>query len=131
MRNRGSVVIIDNKQVVLIKRVRDGEVYYVYPGGGIEAGETPEETARREAFEELGVTVELEDCIAVIDYHGKQYFYLAYILNGQMGTGSGEEFLDTSRGTYEPLWMDIDQLPSLDVRPGEVSERVLSLNIHL
>jgi 8-oxo-dGTP diphosphatase len=131
LRNRGSVVIVDNKQVVLIKRVRDGDVYYVFPGGGIEAGETPGETAVREAFEELGVKVEVRECLAVVDFLGKQYFYLAEILSGKIGTGSGEEFLNHSRGTYEPMWVNINQLPSLDVRPAEVSERVSSLKIHL
>ncbi|WP_331460476.1 NUDIX hydrolase [Gracilibacillus suaedae] len=40
MRNRGSVVIIENKKVGLIKRIRDGSVYYVFPGGGIENGKS-------------------------------------------------------------------------------------------
>lgn len=55
MRNRGSVVIVENDKVGLIQRIRDSSVYYVFPGGGIENGETPEEGAKREAFEELVV----------------------------------------------------------------------------
>lgn len=38
MRDRGSVVIIKNNKVGLIKRIREGSVYYVFPGGGIEIG---------------------------------------------------------------------------------------------
>lgn len=41
MRDRSSVVLIENNKVGLIKRIRDGSVYYVFPGGGIEDGETP------------------------------------------------------------------------------------------
>ncbi len=37
--------------VGLIKRIRNGSVYYVFPGGGIEEGENPETGAKREAFE--------------------------------------------------------------------------------
>lgn len=57
MRNRGSVVIVENDKVGLIQRIRDGSVYFVFPGGGIENEETPEEGAKREAFKELGVEV--------------------------------------------------------------------------
>jgi len=50
MEDRGSVVIIENKQVALIKRNKDDVVYYVFPGGGIEGDETPEVGAKREAL---------------------------------------------------------------------------------
>ncbi|WP_338035426.1 NUDIX domain-containing protein [Halobacillus ihumii] len=63
MRDRGSVVLIDNKKVGLIKRTRNGSVYYVFSGGGIEVGENPETGAKREAFEELGVTVKVKECL--------------------------------------------------------------------
>lgn len=66
MRNRGSVVISQGSKVCLIKRVRDNSVYFVFPGGGIEA-DTPEQAAKREAFEELGVTVELKECLVELE----------------------------------------------------------------
>jgi len=62
MRNRASVVIVENNKVALIRRVREGLVYYVFPGGGIENGETPEEASKREAFEELGEEVQVNEC---------------------------------------------------------------------
>ena len=43
MRDRGSAVLIENNQVTLIKRIKNGATYYVFPGGGIEEGQTPEE----------------------------------------------------------------------------------------
>ena len=45
--------------IALIERVRDGTTYYVFPGGIVEEGETAPAAAMREAFEELGVYVEL------------------------------------------------------------------------
>ncbi|WP_342576245.1 NUDIX domain-containing protein [Solibacillus sp. FSL K6-1781] len=71
--------------------MRDGIIYYVFPGGGIEKGETPEEAAKKEAFEELGVEVMVNECIAKIEYNGTLYFFLSEIINGTFGTGQGED----------------------------------------
>jgi len=129
MRNRGSVVIVENGKVVLIQRIRDGSVYYVFPGGGIENGETPEAAAKREALEELGVEVKINECLSKVEYNGTQYFFLAEIISGALGNGQGEEYTDKNRGrgTYLPMWVEIESLSSIDVRPREVALKVQSL----
>ena len=53
-RNRGAAIIVQEGKIALIKRIQEDETYYVFPGGGIEEGETPEEATKREIFEELG-----------------------------------------------------------------------------
>ncbi|MBO0992883.1 NUDIX hydrolase [Bacillus sp. SD088] len=108
MRDRGSVVLIKDKKVGLIKRVREDSIYYVFPGGGIEEGETPE----REALEELGVKVKVNECIA-----GTQYFFKTEIIGEVFGTGKGEEYTDENRdrGTYIPTWIKIEKLSAIDV----------------
>jgi len=129
MRNRGSVVIVENDKVMLIQRLREGSLYYVFPGGGIKIGETPEDAAKREAFEEMGVEVKVCDCIAKVEFNGTQYFFLSKIINGTLGTGQGEEYTDKERdrGTYLPIWVEIKKLSSIDVKPKEVAIKVQSL----
>lgn len=129
MRDRGSVVLIQNNKVGLIKRIREDSVYYVFPGGGIEEGETPEAGAKREALEEVGITVNIQECIAKVNFNGTQYFFLAEITGGTFGTGQGEEYTDEkrNRGTYLPIWVDIDELHSVDVKPKEVAIKVQTL----
>ncbi|SFM47587.1 mutator mutT protein [Gracilibacillus orientalis] len=126
MRKRGSAILLENNKVVLIKRNRDGQIYYVFPGGGIEKGETPDLAAKREAFEELGVNINVNECFGKVEYNGTQYFFLADIVEGEIGTGMGEEFTDTNRnrGTYEPMWVEIDKLSIIDIRPKEVAEKI-------
>ncbi|GEN45388.1 DNA mismatch repair protein MutT [Alkalibacillus haloalkaliphilus] len=124
------MVLIEDQKVVLIKRVREGSVYYVFPGGGIEEGETPEEATKREALEELGVEVRVGECLEKLIFNdGTQYFFLSEIVSGTIGSGKGEEYTDSSRnrGTYEPMWVDIARLPFLNVKPKEIALKVQSL----
>ena len=129
MRDRGSVVLIENKKVGLIKRIRESSVYYVFPGGGIENSETPEEAAKREALEELGVEIEIKECVSKVKFNGTQYFFLAEIMKGNFGTGKGEEYTNSNqyKGTYLPMWIDIERLAQIDVKPREVALKVQSL----
>lgn len=121
MRDRASVVIIENQKVALIKRINAGAVYYVFPGGGIEK-EKHQNLVQEEAFEELGVEVKVEECIAEVEYNGIQYYFLSEIINGTFGSGQGEEYTDKERhrGIYLPEWVDISRLSELDVKPKEV-----------
>ncbi|MGD7022363.1 NUDIX hydrolase [Rossellomorea vietnamensis] len=126
-RNRGAVVIIDGRKILLIKRVKRHEQYFVFPGGGIETGETPEEAAIREAKEELGVDVELKDCISIIEFNGMQYYFHAKITAGRIGEGKAAEFQEPDRGIYEPVWILIEEFPLKDIRPQEMAGRIQSL----
>lgn len=107
--------------MALIERVRDGRTYYVFPGGTLEADETLEATARREAYEELGLEIHLGQLAAIVQFGGGlQYYFWATPVAGEFGSGNGEEFHSSSsspRGSYRPLWLQIERLELEDVRP--------------
>lgn len=50
-------------------------------------------------------------------------------MGGTFGTGQGEEFTDVhrDRGTYLPVWIDLDILPSIDIKPKEVALEIQSV----
>jgi len=60
-------IVFDNRQRLLLVKRRDVPVW-VFPGGGIEKGETPEMAVEREIFEESGYKVKIVKKIAEYKY---------------------------------------------------------------
>lgn len=128
---RSAAILIDSGNVALIERERAGKLYYLFPGGTVEEGESLEEACVREIWEELGLHVKVGQQIAeVIFNENHQTFYLCEIDGGVFGTGDGEEYqpdLPAERGTYKPMWMPIDQLLEQPVAPKCVCELIVGL----
>src|SRR5512145_1855481 len=133
MRTRAGVVLIQDNKVALIERHRAGLHYFVFPGGGVDEGESPEQAAIREAMEELGIQVAIKQKVAEVRLGKKsrQFYFLVEQTGGVFGTGTGEEFTDSDpnnpqQGVYIPIWMRIDELPQYtNIYPADVSRLVV------
>ena len=62
-------------EIVVIRRIRDGRVYYVLPGTEVAAGETPGAAAARAALDDLGVDVGVEETLYVMAFSGVDHFF--------------------------------------------------------
>jgi 8-oxo-dGTP diphosphatase len=111
IRTRAGIVLIENDKVALIEHHRAGLDYYVFPGGGVDEGETPEPAAVREAKKELGVDVVVRQKVVVIHFDlSTQIYFLVERVSGEFGTGAGEEFTDADphdpqESVYVPVRM--------------------------
>ncbi len=117
MRDRAGVILIEESKVALIERFRAGTHYFVFPGGGVDAGETPEQAAIRETDEELGLRVAITRRVAEIQIgDSRQYYFLVERTGGKFGTGTGKEMSnlhpnDPDEGIHVPIWMPVNELP--------------------
>jgi mutator protein MutT len=128
MRSRAGIILIENNELALIERHRSGSHYFSFPGGGIDKGETPEQAAVREAEEELGILVEIQQKAVEVFINGNiQHYFLAKRINGEFGTGTGEEYGEyhPAYGTYLPLWMAMGDVMNNNVLPRGLAERVV------
>lgn len=127
MRARAALLILEDGHLALIKRNREAQTYYVFPGGGIEAGESPKVAAEREAMEELGVQVEMGPQVFESTSSNGEYYFLASITGGRFGNGRGEEYSDQERGrgSYEAVWVPVEMLTAISLYPESLAVAVL------
>ncbi len=93
MRIRAVALLIQNDSIAVMERHRDGRHYFTFPGGGVDEGESLEETVMREVEEELGVCARVTGHAATVWFNGnRQEYFLVEQVGGEFGTGSGEEF---------------------------------------
>lgn len=69
----GSAIIVQNNKNEILLQLRSDTLDWGIPGGGMELGDTFEETAHRELFEETGLTTEALQLITVVS--GKEFYF--------------------------------------------------------
>lgn len=128
-RPRVAAILIENHQIAMIERQRAEKLFYVFPGGHVESGETLEQALVREVKEELGLDVAVGGCIAESTYKNRPHFYyLVHRKGGVFGSGTGKELtrLPTDEhGSVKPCWLPVDRLSDFLVYPALMVELIL------
>jgi mutator protein MutT len=130
-RNRSAGIVAKDGKVLVMHRVNKGDEYWVFPGGGVEAGETPEQAAVREIAEETSIIVTPGRFVYHItwDTGEENFFYLCDYVSGEVHLPmDSEEHQQAKAGdqVYEPMWIDIDRLSSLRLYQLEVRDLFLN-----
>jgi 8-oxo-dGTP diphosphatase len=89
-----AVIVQDGRLLLARRREQEGSVLWVLPGGAVEAGESAEQAAVRETFEETGLTVEARQLLGerVHPATKRRMFYVACdVIAGTAHVGDPEE----------------------------------------
>lgn len=125
------VIILEGDRIVLIRRDKQpSKGLWTFPGGAVELGEPLQDAARREAWEETGLQVEIGDVATVIDpivrdetgrirYHYVIVDYMARPTGGTLQPGT-----DVS----DACWASLSDLDGLDMteKAGQLARELLS-----
>ena len=113
-------IILKDDNIILIHRIKNNKEYYVFPGGGLEKGETKEQCILREVKEELGIDIKIIKYLYRLESEKDiEYYFLCEYLNGEIGTGEGPEFTDENyldRGKYIPELHPLKSIEQLDLK---------------
>ena len=126
-RIRAVGIIVNNGKVLLMHRVKHDKEYYVFPGGGVEEGETVEQALLREVNEETSLEVKIEKLLYhhIYNSNTEQFFYLCSYISGEPKLGDGNESRTMAQSTanfYNPVWCEIKKLPELLLYPLEIRD---------
>lgn len=122
-RLRIGAIILQDEKLVSMYRERDGRIYYTFPGGGAEEGESEEECVIREVYEEFGINVKpIKKVYTYENDRAVEHFYVCEWIGGEFGTGQGEEYDENQPyGIYKPTLINVSDIPSLPLMPPEVA----------
>ncbi len=121
MPDRAAGIIIQKRHILLIQRFKDGQEYYVFPGGGVEVGETDMEACAREVREETGLEIAWIE--AAFDHAGPRrpvHYFFVEPLPGDLQLSGPELLKRSEQNRYLPQWVPLVRLAEVDLRPVEV-----------
>ena len=93
--------------------------YYSIPGGGIDKGESPEDAATRELYEEMGVRISLGGLVAHrVGKHFEHYVFTADITEGEprLMLDSEEAAYMSERNQFIVRWVPVEELTKENLR---------------
>ena len=110
-----AIIVKDHKVFATQRGYGEWKDFWEFPGGKIDAGETPEEALCREIKEELDTEIAVGELFTTIDYdyptfHITMHCYLCTIENGSLTLLEHEA----------AKWLSLDQLDSVTWLPADL-----------
>ncbi|SFL34729.1 ADP-ribose pyrophosphatase YjhB, NUDIX family [Paenibacillus sp. 1_12] len=111
MTTRSCVVLCKDGQLLMVRQMYKGEELWTFPGGRIEADETPVQAAVREVYEETGLEVEIVE--PILEYYndrikGMYYCYRGITTGGNLKLGMDPELSEPEQELQEVRWRPLD-----------------------
>ena len=130
MTERYRAIIIKDGKLAVMERHKQGRHYFVFPGGGREGNETPEECCEREVLEEFGIVVKAKKMIYFMEQVGTyQGFFVCEWISGSIHKTDAVEYTSYKPeiyGTYNPIQININELKKYPTfYPKEIVEQLV------
>ena len=110
-----AIIIDDNKVFATQRGYGDFKGGWEFPGGKVEANETPEDALKREIMEELNVSIDIKEFLHTVEYdYPKFHLSMDCFISSIV---SGELVLKEHEGAK---WLTKDALYSVDWLPADI-----------
>jgi 8-oxo-dGTP diphosphatase len=102
-----AVIVVHDRVLLVRRRISEGGLFWQFPGGEAEPGESPEQAAVRETREEVGLEVVASSVIGdrVHPATGRHMVYVACTVSSGEAHVADEDELD------QVAWSSMDELP--------------------
>jgi len=138
MRQRATAAIVTEGNILLFRRIKPQHEYYIFPGGGVDVGETPEDAVVREVREETTLAVnsarlltkfvvEVPEFITIHTGSREEYVFLIEDYEGTPQLSGPEKERAGPDNQYLLEWKPISALGTLqNIYPTEVATFLFS-----
>jgi 8-oxo-dGTP diphosphatase len=116
-KTRAQALVIEKGRILMVRHfdVYIGREYWCLPGGGMEAGESPEQTVIRELAEETGLAIRIKRYIGRQELPGVTHGYCATetyeaeVVGGKLTLGYDPEHVDWNvKFLQEVRWLPLE-----------------------
>lgn len=123
---RVAAIIIKDDKIMLIQKIKNGQEYYVFPGGGVKKGESLEEALTREIKEELSLDIKLfKQIFNITNQDQEEYYFLVKDFDGTPQLNGEEKERMNESNQYIPVWIKLSEAVNLlNLYPNEAREKL-------
>lgn len=125
---RAVAIIVKDNKVALIHRKKEGRDYWVFPGGGVEDGETSEDAVVREVQEELSLDCKVIRLLFSVESYpngNKDPYFLCSVDSGKIELGGPEKERHSKENWYDPQWVEFRKIRNLNLLPDAAKVKFL------
>ena len=128
-------IVIKDNQILVMHRKKEGKEYWVFPGGGVEEGESSRNATVREVKEETNLQITVTRLLYqhhltnTLGVKLRQDFYLCELIGGKLGLRDDsieKKMMAESNQLYEPLWFPLSGIKQLLLYPLEIRDWLMA-----